>query len=154
MYLQNPSTQLPSSSSLVRRLIAAQFFPDLQDLDDLDICPSLKNFEFSGDKMLALPFLKPHSDALDDQDADDYLLADKTLPAPSYSPDLAADAFDGGFDGGFDDNDGGFGGDFHATTDGEFGKGGENWADGVSIMGDEGGEAAEGGGDWGGGGGV
>ena len=35
---------------------------------------------------------------------------------------------------GFGD-DGGFGGDFHATTDAEFGKGGDNWADG-SIMGD------------------
>jgi condensin complex subunit 2 len=98
-------------------------------LDDLDICPSLKNFEFSSDKLMDLPFLKLHSDNADVEEADDFLVADQTLPAGAFADD------DGGFgDGGFAD-DGGFGGEFHATTDAEFGKGGDTWADG-SIMGD------------------
>jgi len=101
----------------------------LQELDDLDICPSLKNFEFSSDKLMDLPFLKLHSDANDADEPDEYLIADRTV-AP-FGDD------EGGFGGDFGgDDDGGFGGDFHAPDDAEFGKGGENWAD-ASIMGDE-----------------
>jgi condensin complex subunit 2 len=108
----------------------------LQELDDLDICPSLKNFEFSSDKLLDLPFLKLHSND-DIEEPDEYLLADRTMPAASF-PDPGDS--DGGFgDAGFED--GGFGGDFHATTEGEFGRGGDNWADG-STMGDN--DAADG----------
>jgi condensin complex subunit 2 len=107
-------------------LTSAQFFPDLNELDELDICPSLKNFEISGDKM-DLPFLKLHSDTADSDEVDEYLLADRTMPGAAF-PD------GGDSDVGFGD-DGGIGGDFHATTDAEFGKGGDNWADG-SIMGD------------------
>jgi hypothetical protein len=72
----------------------------LNELDQLDICPSLKNFEFSSDKILELPFLKLSSDIMDPE-PDDYLLADKTLPG--ISP--------------LDDDDGGFGnaGDFDFT---------------------------------------
>jgi len=108
------------------KLIIGQFFPDLDELDELDICPSLKNFEISGDKM-DLPFLKLHSDNADIEEPDEYLLADRTMPGMAF-PD------GGDSDVGFGD-DAGFGGDFHATTDAEFGKGGDNWADG-SIMGD------------------
>jgi condensin complex subunit 2 len=78
-----------------------------------------------------LPFLKLHSDNLDAEEPDEYLLADRTMPAGSFPNEAHSD---GGFgDAGFGDGD--FGGDFHATTEGEFGKGGDNWADG-SIMGD------------------
>jgi len=76
-----------------------------------------------------LPFLKLQSETIDADEPDEYLLADRTIPGATTFPD------DGGFNEGFGDEDAGFGGDFHATTDAEFGKGGENWADG-SIMGD------------------
>ena len=74
-----------------------------------------------------LPFLKLQSENIDVGEPDDYLFADRTLPATSF-PD------DPGFDGDFGGDDGGFGGDF-AAAEADFGRGGDNWADG-SIMGD------------------
>jgi condensin complex subunit 2 len=110
-------------------LISAQFFPDLNDLDDLDICPSLKNFElFSSDKLMDLPFLKLQSENID-AELDDYLFADRTMPAATFPDDGGFGDFGGDDGGGFGDDD------FHAATDAAFGKGGDNWADG-SIMGD------------------
>lgn len=73
-----------------------------------------------------LPFLKIQSENVDEE-PDNYLFGNTTMPVASF-PD------DGGFEGGFGDDEG-IGGDFHATTDAEFGKGGENWVDG-SILGD------------------
>jgi condensin complex subunit 2 len=105
-------------------------------LDDLDICPSLKTFEFSSDKLMDLPFLKLQSDHIDADEPDEYLLADRTMPPAAFGDD-------NGFDGDFGGDDGGFGdGDFHAATEADFGKGGENWADG-SIMGDNDGQGYE-----------
>jgi len=90
-------------------LTKAQFFPDMNELDDLDICPSLKNFEFSSDKVLDLPFLKLQSDVADEE-PDDYLLANRTMPGgPLSFPD------DGGSDGGFGDE--AFGDAFNTATD-------------------------------------
>lgn len=79
-----------------------------------------------------LPFLKIHSDNLDAEEPDEYLLADRTMA------DVAPFGDDeGGFGRDFGgDDDAGFGGDFHAPDDAGFGKGGDNWAD-ASIMGDE-----------------
>jgi len=74
-----------------------------------------------------LPFLKLHSDAAD-EDLDEYLLADRTMPAAQFH-------YDAGFDGEFGGDDGGFGDGFHAATEAEFGNTGNNWVDG-SIMGD------------------
>ena len=104
-----------------------QFFPDLNELEDLDICPSLKNFEFSSDKLMDLPFLKLQSDVANNEEADDFLVGNHTLPPSSFP---AGGGFgDGGFGGddGFgDDDDVGFGGgEFHATED----AGGESWGD-------------------------
>jgi condensin complex subunit 2 len=109
--------QCTSSLSLADK---AQFFTDLTDLDNLDICPSLKNFEFSSDKVLELPFLKLQSE-IANQEPDDYLFADRTIPGgPLSFPD------DGGSDGGF--GEGGFGDEpfgegFNTATD-DFGMAG------------------------------
>jgi len=74
-----------------------------------------------------LPFLKLQSGAAYEE-PDEYLLAGRTLPAATF-PD------DGGFEGDYGGDDAGFGEGFHATTEAEFGNGGNAWADG-SIMGD------------------
>jgi condensin complex subunit 2 len=94
------------------------------DLEDLDVCPSLKSFEFSSDKIMELPFLKLHSDAMDEE-PDEYLLADRTMAGPTAFGD------DGGFGDFGGDDGGGFGEDFHAATEADFDKGGENWGDGA-----------------------
>ena len=83
-----------------------------------------------------LPFLKLQSDHIDAEEPDEYLLADRTMPPAAFGDD-------NGFDGDFGGDDGGFGdGDFHAATEADFAKGGENWADG-SIMGDNDGQGYE-----------
>jgi condensin complex subunit 2 len=97
-------------------LISAQFFPDFDELDHLDICPSLKNFEFSSDKTLELPFLKLSSDIMDIE-PDDYLLADKTMPGI-----VPMEYDEGGFDGAGEFN-------FNADTGGDFGQGNDGWGD-------------------------
>lgn len=115
--------------------MTGQFFPDLSELDELDVCPSLKNYEFTSDKM-ELPFLKLHSD-LPEEEPDEYLLADRTHAGAAPFGD------DGGF-GDFGGDDGGdFGGDFNAATDADFDKGGENWGD-VGGFGDDGGMQEDG----------
>ena len=75
-----------------------------------------------------LPFLKIQSDAIDTEELGEYLLADHTIPTAAFGDD------DPGFDGDFAVDDGRFG-EFHVPTDADFGKGGENWAEG-SIIGD------------------
>jgi len=112
-------TNLQSTHLTIISINIAQFFPDMNELDELDICPSLKNFEFSSDKVLELPFLKLQSDTANEE-VDDYLLADRIMPGgPLSFPDDGAS--DGGF-GGFGD-DGGFGDAFNTATD-DFGMAG------------------------------
>ncbi|KAH8147427.1 uncharacterized protein LAJ45_08583 [Morchella importuna] len=91
-------------------VLAARFFPDLSRLDNQDICPSLKGFEF-GDSAGALdiPFLKALEERADEelQDGDD--------GASDNGGDMAF---------GFDD---GYG--VGVESDGlGFGEGGEVWA--------------------------
>jgi condensin complex subunit 2 len=73
-----------------------------------------------------LPFLKLQSEHIDLDEPEEYLLADRTLAGAEFGDDGGFTAFDGGFGG---DQDEGFGGEFHAATDAEFGKGGDTWAD-------------------------
>jgi len=92
-----------------------QFFPDLSKLDNQDICPSLKNVDFSAPGTLDIPFLK----ALEDRDGNvDFPLLNAA----------ANDDSDGGGGGdmafGFDDGYG-IGGDDMTMA---FGEGGEAWA--------------------------
>jgi len=75
-----------------------------------------------------LPFLKLHPENVDAEEPDEYLFADRTMPMATFGDD-------GGFDGGFGVEDAGFGGDFHAATDADFGAGGDNWAD-QSVIGE------------------
>jgi condensin complex subunit 2 len=92
-----------------------QFFPDLSKLDNQDICPSLKNVDFSAPGTLDIPFLK----ALEDRDGN------VDFPLPNAA---ANDDSDGGGGGdmafGFDDGYG-IGGDDMTMA---FGEGGEAWA--------------------------
>lgn len=91
-------------------MLAARFFPDLSRLDNQDICPSLKGFEF-GDSTGALdiPFLKALEERADEelQDGDD--------GASDNGGDMAF---------GFDD---GYGVGVEGDALG-FGEGGEVWA--------------------------
>lgn len=99
--------------------LGARFFPDLDKLDEQDICPSLKSFELGGgDASLDLPFLKapenwreeqPDSTAEEHQDQTGINLNDNTA------------AF------GMDDDDAGAGG-FDLGPEVGFGEGGEAWA--------------------------
>ena len=96
--------------------LGAKFFPDLSRLEEQDICPSLKNIDFSDPSgSLELPFLKSLEDAQDDR--------------KSLNPDGDGQGMTGGagtvvFN---DDGDGCFG-DFDLPLDTGFGEGGEVWA--------------------------
>ncbi|KAF2405313.1 barren [Trichodelitschia bisporula] len=91
--------------------LAAKFFPDLAKLDEEDICPSLKGFDFGdANGTMDLPFLKAPENWRQDTPASDD-------PKDSLDDDNA---------GGFDD-DGLFGG-MDLEGDVGFGEGGEVWA--------------------------
>ncbi|PKS06676.1 hypothetical protein jhhlp_007427 [Lomentospora prolificans] len=98
--------------------LAARFIPDLGRLDDLDVCPSLKNFDL-GDPSgsLDIPFLKAPEDWRQDQDKGGLgSFGDKS--GMLIDDDHAA---------GFDDDDLGLGA-FDLGGDVAFGEGGEAWA--------------------------
>lgn len=102
----------PSSQTLDMNSLAARFFPDLDVLDGLDICPSLKTFELGeAGGSLDLPFLKSQNDW--DQDVKDEREVD------------SADV-ENGLGAAFEDDDiiGGF--DLPGAI--AFGEGGEAWA--------------------------
>ena len=96
--------------------LRVRFFPDLNKLDNQDVCPSLKNFELgSGDASLDLPFLKAPENWRDEHpEASNKAQNDADEQAPDNTPF----AFD-------DDNDA-IGFDLPAETG--FGEGGEAWA--------------------------
>jgi len=101
-------------------VLGLRFFPDLERIDEQDICPSLKAFELGGgEDTLDIPFLKVPEDWRKDE------------AAPQDENQNAADYGDeplGGFDDD-DDNDVVRGG-FDVIEMGEvgFGEGGEAWA--------------------------
>ena len=100
--------------------LGARFFPDLAELDNQDICPSLKNFHL-GDSAgsLDIPFLKAPDDWRQDKEkenAENRGIGDKS--GIYLDDDNAA---------GFDDDDGVLGG-FDLPADTGFGEGGEAWA--------------------------
>jgi len=98
--------------------LGLRFFPDLERIDEQDICPSLKTFELGGgDDTLDIPFLKAPEDWRKDEEA------------PKDENQDAADFGDEPL-GGFDDDDDGVGGGFDVIDMGEvgFGEGGEAWA--------------------------
>ncbi|KAL2165161.1 hypothetical protein VTH06DRAFT_457 [Thermothelomyces fergusii] len=99
--------------------LGARFFPDLNILDSLDVCPSLKTFDL-GDPSgsLDIPFLRAPDDWRD-QDKD------KT-PGAGGIGDKSGMFIDEENALGFDDEDGL--GTFDMGADVEFGEGGEAWA--------------------------
>ena len=108
---EEPSVEIDLAS------LAARFIPDLGRLDDLDVCPSLKNFDL-GDPSgsLDIPFLKAPEDWRQDQDKGLGTFGDKSgmLIDDDHPP-------------GFDDDDLGLGA-FDLGADIAFGEGGEAWA--------------------------
>ncbi|KAL7792892.1 condensin complex subunit 2/barren [Trichoderma ceciliae] len=99
--------------------LGQRFFHDLDLLDELDICPSLKNFEL-GDPSgsVDIPFLKAPEDWRQDQDRD------KGSGTPG---DKSGMFIDEDAPAGFDDDDLGLG-TFDVLGDVAFGEGGEAWA--------------------------
>jgi condensin complex subunit 2 len=95
--------------------LGSRFFPDLDQIDDLHVCPSLRNFEL-GDPSgsLDIPFLRAPEDLRQDGeggggDKSHIFIDDDDQP------------------GGFDDDDLGLG-TFDAAGDVAFGEGGDAWA--------------------------
>jgi condensin complex subunit 2 len=98
--------------------LAAKFFPDLELLDEQEICPSLKGFDLGdADGSLDLPFLKAPED----------WRQDKTQNQEGSQGDKSGIFLDEDNAGGFDDDDGGLGG-FELAPDVGFGEGGDAWA--------------------------
>ncbi|KUJ22599.1 barren [Mollisia scopiformis] len=107
--------------------LGSKFFPNLDRLDEQDICPSLKNFDL-GDPSSAMdiPFLKAPEDWRQDKEKDQpgeaAGLADKS--GFFLDDDNAA---------GFDDDDDGMLANFDIPADAGFGEGGEAWARDAAI---------------------
>jgi condensin complex subunit 2 len=100
--------------------LASKFFPDLDILDEQDICPSLKTFDLGNPAgSLDIPFLKAPDDWRDKPQAE-------TDSGPSIA-DRSGIMLDDDNAAGFDDDDGLFGG-FDVAADAGFGEGGEAWA--------------------------
>nr|XP_036580623.1 condensin complex component cnd2 [Colletotrichum truncatum]KAF6788618.1 condensin complex component cnd2 [Colletotrichum truncatum] len=99
--------------------LGAKFFSDLTQLDELDICPSLKTFDLGNPSgSMDIPFLRAPEDWRGDNDKD------KTA---DLLGDNSGMFIDGDNAAGFDDDDLGLGG-FDLGADVAFGEGGEAWA--------------------------
>lgn len=99
--------------------LGMKFFPDLERLEEQDICPSLKNFDL-GDPTgsMDIPFLKAPEDWRNDKDKTTETGADEGSVSDNQ--------------GGFDDDDGLLG-NFDIPADTGFGEGGEAWARDAAI---------------------
>ncbi|PFH59186.1 hypothetical protein XA68_12694 [Ophiocordyceps unilateralis] len=97
--------------------LSQRFFPDLSRLDELDVCPSLKQFDL-GDASgsMDIPFLKAPEDWRTDQD--------KEKTGGSTLGDKSGVFCDEDGPAGFDDDDGAL----DMGQDVAFGEGGEAWA--------------------------
>lgn len=103
--------------------LGIKFFPDLNILDDQDVCPSLKNFDL-GDPAgsLDIPFLKASED----------WRQEKGNPVSGGLGDQTGIFLDGDNVAGFEDDDGVLGG-FEVGAEAGFGDGGEAWAKNAAI---------------------
>lgn len=102
--------------------LGQRFFPDLNLLDEQDICPSLKTFELgAATDSLDLPFLKAPEDWKKDSPEKEPEGLDNAIPDDGM-------AF--GMD---DDDDDAGGGGFDIAADIGFGEGGEAWAREAAI---------------------
>jgi condensin complex subunit 2 len=109
--------------------LQARFFPDLNALDEQDICPSLKTFELgNGDGSLDLPFLKAPENWRDDNPDPSKSAADIDQSGVNLNDDPAAFGMDDN-----DDDVAGLGG-FDMPADIGFGEGGEAWARDAALI--------------------
>ncbi|RDW64771.1 hypothetical protein BP6252_10422 [Coleophoma cylindrospora] len=107
--------------------LGARFFPNLDYLEEQDICPSLKNFDL-GDPSgsMDIPFLKAPEDWRQEKDK----------PEEDTSAGLGNKTgifLDDDNPAGFDDDDDGLFGNFDMPADVGFGEGGEAWAKDAAI---------------------
>ncbi|KAF4123584.1 condensin complex subunit 2, partial [Geosmithia morbida] len=99
-------------------MIRQRFFPELSRLDELDVCPSLKNFDLGNPSgSTDIPFLNA---------PDDWRDQDKEKTAGAHGDDSGM-LIDGEAALGFDDDDLGLG-SFDMGGDVAFGEGGDAWA--------------------------
>ena len=106
--------------------LGARFFPNLDILEEQDVCPSLKNFDL-GDPSgsMDIPFLKAPEDWRQEKDKPEeehHAIGDKS----GFFLDDENPA-------GFDDDDDGLLGNFDIPADAGFGEGGEAWARDAAI---------------------
>jgi condensin complex subunit 2 len=105
--------------------LGSKFFPNLERLEEQDICPSLKNFDL-GDPSgsMDIPFLKAPEDWRQEKDkpAENGAVGDKS--GIFLDDDNPA---------GFEDDDDGLLGNFDIPADAGFGEGGEAWARDAAI---------------------
>ena len=104
--------------------LGMKFFPNLDMLEEQDICPSLKNFDL-GDPTgsMDIPFLKAPEDWRQEKDKPD---------EPRTAGDVSGIYLDDDNPAGFDDDDGLLG-NFDIPADTGFGEGGEAWARDAAI---------------------
>jgi len=105
--------------------LGLKFFPNLDKLEEQDICPSLKNFDL-GDPTgsMDIPFLKAPEDWRQEKDK----------PEDSHAAgDVSGIYLDDDNPAGFDDDDDGLLGNFDIPADTGFGEGGEAWARDAAI---------------------
>lgn len=114
----------PQRMQIDLEALGSKFFPDLSQLDDQDICPSLKNFDL-GDASgsLDIPSLKAPEDWRREKE-------DPPLPQLGEKSGIFPDDFNAA---GFDDDDDGAPAGFEDGADAGFGDGGEVWAKEAAI---------------------
>jgi condensin complex subunit 2 len=105
--------------------LGSKFFPNLDRLDEQDICPSLKNFDLRDPSgSMDIPFLKAPEDWRQEKDK----------PAETGGVgDKSGIFLDDDNPVGFEDDDDGLLGNFEIPADAGFGEGGEAWARDAAI---------------------
>jgi condensin complex subunit 2 len=102
--------------------LGSKYFPDLNVLDEQDVCPSLKTFELGDDDgSVDLPFIKAPEDWRPD-----------SHPGTQANGEYAYPADDDGHAGVFDEEDNPLG-DLDIADGVHFGEGGEKWAREVAL---------------------
>ncbi|TAQ90517.1 hypothetical protein B7494_g1167 [Chlorociboria aeruginascens] len=100
--------------------LGAKFFPNLDRLEEQDICPSLKNFDLGDPSGSAdIPFLKAPEDWRQEKEKSE---------EPRAIGEKSGMFLDDDNPTGFEDDEDGFLGNFDVPADTGFGEGGEAWA--------------------------
>lgn len=105
--------------------LGTKFFPELERIEEQDICPSLKNFDL-GDPSgsMNIPFLKAPDDWRQEKEKD---------TGSERVGDKSGIFLDDDNPAGFDEEEDGLLGDFEMPAETGFGEGGETWAKDAAI---------------------